>query len=211
MAKRPGDITPGEGLTADSNRTEADLKRYSDDALSTESDTVALDLAADDDTSAETDQIKAKIEETRAGLGETIDKIQERLSFANISEQVSEQVNNAIETAKDSVYEATIGKVADFMKTQERDLTIINCYAAKDNPLPFILIGVGAAFCLSGLGKSSSRTMNYRSPARLTAGRRQQGSTGYRFVDRGHGAGQPPFGNGYGSDAAGTAVEASDL
>jgi predicted ribosome quality control (RQC) complex YloA/Tae2 family protein len=47
-----------------------------------------------------TEEIKAKIEETRADMGETIDAIQERLSYANISEQVSEQVSNAIETAK---------------------------------------------------------------------------------------------------------------
>ena len=61
------------------------------------------DLAVDPPD--ETEQIKARIEETRSQMGETIDAIQDRLSFANISEQVSETVSNAIETAKDTAYD----------------------------------------------------------------------------------------------------------
>jgi len=99
----------------------------------------------DDDASAEAEQIKDQIEETRSQMGETIDAIQDKLSFSNISEQVSEHVSNAVETAKDAVYDATIGKAADMMKNLSNDIsnsTVIR--TAKNNPLPFILIGVGA-------------------------------------------------------------------
>src|SRR5438477_12905005 len=70
----------------------------------------------DTGTTEETENLKAKIAETRSQMGETIDELQERLSFSNISEQVSEHVSNVIETAKNSAYDATIGKAVGFMK-----------------------------------------------------------------------------------------------
>jgi len=100
---------------------------------------------SDDDTPAEAEQIKDQIEETRSQMGETIDAIQDKLSFSNLSDQVSEHVSNAVETAKVAVYDATIGKAANMMKNLSNDLsnsTVIR--TAKNNPLPFILIGVGA-------------------------------------------------------------------
>ncbi len=97
------------------------------------------------DISEETDQIRSQIDETRAEMGQTIDAIQERLSYANISEQVSDQVNNAIETAKDSVYEATIGQVVKYMKTAGDEMSKNSMVkTVRENPLPFILIGAGA-------------------------------------------------------------------
>src|SRR5436190_10330067 len=78
-------------------------------------------------------------------MGETIDAIQDKLSFSNLSEQVTDHVQNAVETAKDAVYDATIGKAAGFMKNVTNDIsstTVVR--TAKENPLPFILIGLGA-------------------------------------------------------------------
>ncbi|MEO6051399.1 MAG: DUF3618 domain-containing protein [Pyrinomonadaceae bacterium] len=97
-----------------------------------------------DDTD-QTDQLKDQIEETRSQMGETIDAIQDKLSFINLSEQVSEHVNNAVETAKVAVYDATIGKAANIMKNLGDEFSgssIVN--TAKNNPFPFILIGLGA-------------------------------------------------------------------
>lgn len=149
MAQRPGDITRADDDTLDIERADAN---YNDD------DTETLEAAADD--SDGTEEIKAKIEETRAGMGETIDAIQEKLSFSNLSEQVSEHVNNAIETAKDSVYEATIGKVAQFMKSTGKELSNSSLIAtAKENPLPFLLIGVGAGLlAYQGFGRNNRRS-----------------------------------------------------
>src|SRR5215213_7734799 len=71
---------------------------------------------ADEVVSEETVRLHSEIEETRENLSETIDAIQERLSLSNLGDQVSEQVSNVIETAKDNVYDATIGKAVNFMK-----------------------------------------------------------------------------------------------
>ena len=92
----------------------------------------------------ETEHLKAQIEETRSQMGDTIDAIQERLSFSNISDQVSDRVNHAIETAKNTAYDVTIGKAVTFMKNMGdgiSDNTMVK--TAKNNPLPLALIGIG--------------------------------------------------------------------
>ena len=97
------------------------------------------------DADQETDHIKAQIEETRAQMGETIDALQERLSFSNLSEQVSDHVSNAIETATNTLYDATVGKAVGFMKNMGDGISNSGFVrTAKENPLPFILIGLGA-------------------------------------------------------------------
>ena len=66
--------------------------------------TEKLDAAPDtDEATPETEQIRGQIEETRRGMGETIDAIQEKLSFSNISEQVKDQVSEQIGSAVHSV------------------------------------------------------------------------------------------------------------
>ena len=131
-----------------------------------EARTTSADLSTADETATNGDdrthEIRAKIEETRADMGETIDAIQERLSFANISEQVSEQVSNALETAKDTVYDATIGKVVGFMKNTGNGISQSSMVrTVKDNPLPFILIGAGAGLLayqgFSGKGRRAAQ------------------------------------------------------
>jgi len=90
-----------------------------------------------------TQRIKRDIERTRDELGETIDEIQERLSFANLSDQVSEHVNNAVDTAKSAIYDATIGKAVNIMKDMTNGNSSV-LKTVKGNPLPFVLIGAGA-------------------------------------------------------------------
>jgi ElaB/YqjD/DUF883 family membrane-anchored ribosome-binding protein len=115
---------------------------------------------ADEVVSEETVRLHSEIEETRENLGETIDAIQERLSLSNLSEQVSEQVSNVIETAKDSVYDATIGKAVNFMK-QARE-GVMQTSAGRTimaNPIPFVLIGAGSAMLIyNGFGKKNRRS-----------------------------------------------------
>lgn len=131
----------------------------SDDLITTAS-------AADVDTDTgndDTEHLKAQIEETRNQMGETIDALQEKLSFSNLSEQVSEHVNNAIETAKSSVYDATIGKAVGFMKDMGDgigDSKFVR--TARSNPLPLILIGVGAGLLAYNSYSSSSKRRSFR-------------------------------------------------
>jgi len=119
----------------------------------------SYDLSSDE-APEDTHQIKAQIEQTRSQLGETIDAIQERLSLSNISDQVSETVNNAIETAKDTAYDATIGKAVSFMKNVGDEVSQSGTFRSlKNNPLPFALIGLGAGLLAyqSYSGKGSRR------------------------------------------------------
>lgn len=118
------------------------LEKYSGENF----DTAGREFDSDvNDAPGETVQIKAQIQETRSQMGETIDAIQERLSFANISEQVSETVNHAIETAKDTAYDATIGKAVNFMKDFGDGVTNSGTFkTVRSNPFPFALIGLGA-------------------------------------------------------------------
>ena len=92
-----------------------------------------------------TERIKQEIERTRDEMGDTIDEIQDRLSFANLTDQVTEQVNHAVDTAKVALYHATIGKAVNIMKdvaSGKSGGTVIS--AVKSNPVPFALIGAGA-------------------------------------------------------------------
>ncbi len=153
-----------------------------------------LDLATtpDDDTPAEAGHIKGQIEETRKEMGETIDAIQDRLSFANISGQVTDHVNHAVETAKGAVYDATIGKAADMMKNLSSELGNTSIVKqAKENPLPFILIGAGAgllayqSFAGKGNGKSKRHEFTRAGDSRASL----TGSAADKVGDLAHTAG----------------------
>jgi len=107
----------------------------------------------------ETEAIKARIEETRREMGETIDAIQERLSLSNISEQVSETVSSAIESAKDTAYDATIGKAVNVMKNFGDGISRSDAFrVVRNNPFPLALIGLGAGLlAYQAFGRSSTR------------------------------------------------------
>lgn len=137
------------------------------------------DVDADTDTgNDDTEHLKAQIEETRSQMGETIDALQEKLSFSNLSEQVSEHVNNAIETAKNSVYDATIGKAGKFMKNMGDGITDSKFVrTTRNNPFPLILIGLGAGWLAYNFSTGGSRSR--RRPSRL-----RQGVQYDEFADR---------------------------
>ena len=180
------------------NYDRVDPADYSVDSLREDKLASRRDMTdfADSDSSGETDikadgggrpneaeHIKGQIEETRSQMGETIDAIQDRLSFSNLSEQVSDHVNNAVETAKEAVYDATIGKAADIMKNiSDEILNTSIVRTAKNNPLPFILIGAGAGLLAyqtyAGKGKGGSRRHEFgrQRPLEIDADRSKIGA-----------------------------------
>ncbi|HEX3101636.1 MAG TPA: DUF3618 domain-containing protein, partial [Pyrinomonadaceae bacterium] len=162
MAQEPSQLNRDSAEFNDSE-FESLTAGKSDDLITTASATdVDADTGNDD-----TEHLKAQIEETRNQMGETIDALQEKLSFNNLSEQVSEHVNNAIETAKSSVYDATIGKAVGFMKDMEDgigDSKFVR--TARSNPLPLILIGVGAGLLAYNNYSSNSRRRSFRGGSR---------------------------------------------
>jgi len=148
MAEKTNDLTKTEYDAMAASRFDDNLTAAAEDQL-----------ARRNTQPDETEHLKAQIEETRTQMGETIDALQERLSFSNISEQVSDQVNNAIQNVKHTVYDATIGKAVGVMKTMGNGISDSGfAKTARKNPLPLILIGVGAGLLaynsFSGRGKS---------------------------------------------------------
>lgn len=140
------------------------LDTASDDKDLTVSGTTA---DADDDGAAEAEQIKEQIAETRSQMGETIDAIQEKLSFANIQEQISEQVNSAVVNARDALLEATWGKAASIMKNISNELGKNQVSkTVMANPLPYLLLGAGAGLLIyQGYSGSGSKTKRRRALA----------------------------------------------
>ncbi len=151
------------------------------DALSTDvtNDDVYLEKRADDDslTDAEpisdestddADEIREQIVETRRGMSETIDAIQEKLSFSNISEQVKDQVSEQFGSVVESVKDATIQKAEDVMQVINKGMNNIAASdafkVAKQNPWILSLIGIGVgALLVNNLtsGKKKKRS-SYR-------------------------------------------------
>ena len=160
MAQEPSQLNRGSSVDFNESEFESLAAGKSDDLISTAS---AADVDADTGND-DTEHLKAQIEETRNQMGETIDALQEKLSFSNLSEQVSEHVNNAIETAKNSVYDATIGKAVGFMKDMGDgigDSKFVR--SARSNPLPLILIGVGAGLlAYNSYSGTGSRRRSFR-------------------------------------------------
>src|SRR6188768_2418705 len=128
----------------------------------------------ENDSPAEAEHLKGQIEATRNQMGETIDAIQDKLSFSNLSEQVSEHVSNAVETAKDAVYDATIGKAASMMKNISGDISNSSIIrTAKNNPFPFVLIGLGTgllAYQAYAGGRQKSRRHDFTPSRGVNAG-----------------------------------------
>ena len=167
MAQKSSDIDSLERVETANATLDEPGRGYIDTTVGT-NDIETREMDANlGDHPEETEQIKGQIEETRKEMGQTIDAIQEKLSFSNISEQVSEHVNNAVESAKGAVYDATIGKAVYFMKNVGDGLSNSSIVrTAKNNPYPFILIGLGAGLlayqAYSGGGKRSAYAGRYR-------------------------------------------------
>jgi Protein of unknown function (DUF3618) len=83
-------------------------------------------------TTPTTDDIRFQIEQTRAEMSDTIDAIQTRLSPAR-----------AIADAKDSVTEATVGRLKRLARTPGSGRSLLE--TARANPLPVALLATAAA------------------------------------------------------------------
>jgi len=145
----------------------------------------ALGESETDENTDETEQIREQIEDTRAKMSETIDAIQEKLSISNISEQVTEQVteqvSNLYQTAKETVYDATIKRAGKFMSEVNRELKRSDFIKqVGDKPLPLFFIALGAGLLLFGNKKNGRGSQRYRGNAGSFKGKggRETGNRG---------------------------------
>jgi len=118
----------------------------------------AVETGAELDTTPADDpeQIRVQIEQTRDDMSETIDAIQERLNPRNLVEQ-----------AKDSVREATVGKVKEMahnvsdtasgMADSTMEAAGDLADRVKQNPWPAVAVGLGAAWLLMRNSNTPSR------------------------------------------------------
>lgn len=119
-----------------------------------------------DDATEEAEHLRTQIVETRKEMSETIDAIQEKLSFSNISEQVkdqvTEQISNAYETAKDTVG-ANLEKAGKFMKTIGKEISKIDFgEKVRNNPFPLVLLGLGVGFVAYKSFSGGKKRRSYR-------------------------------------------------
>lgn len=192
MAERPSELNEEDEILelADSETTDLATRpatsmnvAKSEDIAESEVEKVIAPAATG--TADEPEQIREQIEQTRSQMSETINAIEEKLSFANLSNQVSEQFSSAVETAKTAAYDAALKKAEKIMKKVNTGLSEVSETAgevgtyvvesARRNPLPFVLIGLGLGMfvvqrsigggSVVGNGKSKKNKSNYKSNA----------------------------------------------
>jgi hypothetical protein len=119
---------------------------------------VALDADADDDDvtdrtgsggATDPETLRNDIEQTRAQMSGTIDEIQERLNPTRL-----------INEAKETVRDATVGKVTGMMSSASKSAEGL-VERIKENPMTAAMIGVGAWWLLNRLPGSSSTRSSY--------------------------------------------------
>src|SRR4051794_27481522 len=101
------------------------------------------------DPPEEVEEIRESIEQTRAEMSETIGELQERLSPSYLKQQVKEQVMEQYEHAKETVRDATIGRVEDMVgrvgdTMYDTRRTVVD--TIKANPIPAAMAGIGLAW-----------------------------------------------------------------
>jgi ElaB/YqjD/DUF883 family membrane-anchored ribosome-binding protein len=131
-------------------------------------------------------ELRVEIEETRVEMSGTIDAIQEKLNPDRLKEQVTSAVQEQVETVKENIHDATIGRAEEMVSNVGKSGLV---ETIKQNPIPAALAGLGIGWLL----------MN-----------RQQGASGDRGgFDSGRayyaGGGQPSYGRGrtYGAGSYG--------
>jgi hypothetical protein len=105
-----------------------------------------------------------EIRESIADMTETIDELQERLSPSHLKEQVKEQVIEQYKQARETVRQATIGKVEDMVDRvsdtmYETRRSIVD--TVTGNPIPSALVGIGLAWLWMNRNESGSARRRY--------------------------------------------------
>jgi ElaB/YqjD/DUF883 family membrane-anchored ribosome-binding protein len=167
MAQRANEINPNDPLNRGVVEPDAVVIRETE-----------VTIQSDDP-----EEIRAGIEHTRAEMSETINAIQERLSPENIKEQAWEQ----FEDAKQSVRDATIGRVENMVNDARYGVM----ETIRQNPIPAALVGIGLGWMFMNGSSGSSRSTPVRYSGRGSVRGGEQYSydanRGYRGAPAGYG------------------------
>lgn len=178
-----------------------------DRTTSTDDSYTATASGSAEDTTDDTEQIRAEIEDTRAEMSQTINEIQERLSPDHLMGQVKETVREAtigkVERVMEQISEATeparqaMGRagtaIAETGKTVGQSMW--------KNPIPVALIGLGVGLLVMRRYRSDGGN-GYERP-RVAGGRRRS-----MTMDTDYESGQTRYGEQYGT---GTGMSSSGM
>ena len=150
--------------------------------------------------------IRAEIEDTRARMSDTLDELGERLNPQVVKERV-----------KDSIREATLGRVEDMArKTKERldDTSLTLMETIRENPVPAAIMAVGLGWLIVNGGRRRSQSDRHVALARFDDDRERQdwyrGGT-RRRVDYGEELDDYEQGEGFGTMESGYADSGRDV
>jgi ElaB/YqjD/DUF883 family membrane-anchored ribosome-binding protein len=151
------------------------------------------------DTDPEAERIVSEIEETRSGLGQTIDEIGHRLQPENIANE-----------AKEKIREATVGRVErmvdDAGQTAQRTSTSL-IDTIRQNPVPAALAGIGLGWLVVRMRDQSASAGG----SRYGNGSRYGGGYGYAYGYGNSGSGDPmDKARGAANRVVGTAQDVAD-
>jgi uncharacterized protein YjbJ (UPF0337 family)/vacuolar-type H+-ATPase subunit H len=110
----------------------------------------------DADDAPDSNEIRADIDQTRQSVGDKIDQLQARLDPNKLKQQAADTVQEMLTD--------TANSMTDYVRSHREDITTSLADAARRNPLPAALVGVGIGWLIlesfSG-GKSSSQGPRY--------------------------------------------------
>lgn len=142
-----------------------------DQAFSTQQESSYANDESSDDYDPNTEQLRAEIEDTRAEMSQTINEIQERLSPDNLMQQAKETVREAtigkVEKAMDRVGETiadatepareVMGRAGSAIK--ETGMSVAG--EMRRNPIPVALIGLGLGMLMVRRFRSKGNGHDY--------------------------------------------------
>lgn len=193
--------------------------------LSDDNTTLSATASADADSPASGDAtipddpeaIRAGIEQTRAEMSQTINAIQEKLNPQVLMDQAKDTLqdaaSNILSAAKDSVREATVGRVEDMVSNvadTAKDTGGNFVQMIKDNPIPAALVGLGLGWLFTrNSGSSPNRGRDHRYyPDYPDYGDRDYRGAG-RYQPQGYGR-QQHEGYGSGNESSGIAEQVTN-
>jgi hypothetical protein len=142
-------------------------------------------VGRDDSESLSSNEIRADIDNTRASVGDKIDQLQARLDPSRLKAQAQETVQEMLSD--------TANSMTDYVRTHKDEMVSSLTDAARRNPLPTALIGLGLGWLVLESMAGSRRDdddddytyerRNFRPRRRA----RYEGSTGRSFVSQGRG------------------------
>src|SRR5688572_5457345 len=115
-------------------------KLYSGSASPYDNDAANESLDKESTEGQSSSEIRADIDQTRASVGEKIDQLQARLDPNRLKQQAQETVQEMLSD--------TANSMTDYVRTHKDEMVHSFTDAARRNPLPTALVGLGVGWLI---------------------------------------------------------------